>query len=130
MSRSKIISETIFWGHSAIVIGWVAVFFVPTSLWQNKAMFHFIVTMAILAHQILWGFILRPRTGKLGLVCILTTAMHVAKGETIYTELNYTHRWADELCDRFGIRLSSAMADSIAVGGLAAVSIQYFLLQP
>lgn len=128
MKRLNIIADLIYWTHSIIVLGWFALFFVPTGIWNVKIAFHFIVTAIIIGHQLLWGAILGYRTGKFHLVCILTTAMHMARGENFDTDRNYTHKWGPEFCEKIGIPISSSIATSISLIGLIVVSAQYFLL--
>ncbi len=130
MKRRNIIGEAIFWAHFAIVTGWVALFFIPSDLWRDKVSFHFIATTVILAHQAVWGFLLRFRTGRFGLVCILTTLMHMARGEKVDTKMNYDRKWSVELCDRFGVNIPSTVANGLAIAGLAVISVQYFMLYP
>ncbi len=130
MKIREVIGEAIFWTHFAIVAGWVALFFIPSDIWREKVSVHFIATTVILAHQAVWGFLLSFRTGRFGLVCILTTLMHMARGERIDTKMNYDRKWSVELCDRFGINISSAMANGVAIAGLAVISVQYFILHP
>lgn len=128
MSKSNIIAEIIFWFHFAIVFGWFTLFLIPVEIWRNKIIFHFILTVVILVQQLLWGLVLSYRTDKFGLVCVLTTAMHVARGERIDTELNYSRRWCTEFSNRFNLIISSSTADVISLTGFLIVSAQYFIL--
>lgn len=120
-------AKIIFLVHVVIVLVWWGLFFVPASHWPEKIIFHFYLTMIIVTHQIIWGFLILPWTGKYRIVCILTTLTQLLRGQSISDDRNYDHSFTRELLGKVRIkklphRFSAMMAFVI----LIIVSIQYF----
>ncbi|MDP3900916.1 MAG: hypothetical protein Q8Q38_01045 [bacterium] len=125
----KFFAEVIFWSHVAIVGFWYALFLVPSSWWPGKIEFHFFFTIAIVAHQFLWGLVIMPWTKRYRMVCILTTPMQFLRGQSISDSKNYDHSWTAELIGRSGVTVPHWFATLLTFGILTAVTIQYFFFR-
>jgi hypothetical protein len=111
-----------------MVAGWATLFLVPSRAWDEKVKFHFMITLIVVIHQVLWGFILSLYTKRFDLVCILTTLTHMARGEKFTTDLNYVYKWSTEFCSRIGLELSPRLAGTIVLSGLMIVSVQFLII--
>ncbi|MGB3988729.1 MAG: hypothetical protein WBK67_03520 [Minisyncoccales bacterium] len=129
MKKSRtLLSELFFWIHFIMVAGWATLFLVPSRAWDEKVKFHFMITLIVVIHQVLWGFILSLYTKRFDLVCILTTLTHMARGEKFTTDLNYVYKWSTEFCSRIGLELSPRLAGTIVLSGLMIVSVQFLII--
>lgn len=123
------IINTLFWLHFLIVFIWIGLLFVPLSLWPDKILFHFYLTVVIVGHQVVWGAIIYPFTKELRMVCILTTFMQLARGEKISSRSNYQHSFIAGFLRKAGIKDANRMASILTLVLAAIVLTQYFLLK-
>lgn len=124
----KFFAETIFYIHWAIVFFWYSLFFVSTTWWPEKIIFHFQLTSMIVLHQFLWGFIILPWTKKYRMVCLLTTVTQVLRGKSVADKKNYERSFPIEAFDRIGFTITNRMATIITFTTLIIVTVQYFSL--
>jgi len=120
-----ILAKTIFLFHSAIVLFWLSLLFIPTSWWPNKITFHFYFTLFIIFHQLLWGFLIFPWTKRYRLVCFLTTLTQFLRGEEISDEKNYNHCFAKEFFGKAGMNISHQFVTRFTLIILIITAIQY-----
>ncbi len=118
-------ANLLFWIHSFIVIFWLGLFFVPLHWWPGKIVFHFHLSLFIIAQQCIWGFLLTPFTGQYRMVCFLTTITQLLKGQKISGPENYNHSFFKDILERKGIVVSHRTLVVLAWVVLAVVSIQY-----
>ncbi|MFH1714010.1 MAG: hypothetical protein ABH831_00180 [Candidatus Nealsonbacteria bacterium] len=122
----NLVGNIIFLFHAAFVIPWYALLFVPESVLPNKIAFHFYLTLVVVLHQFLWGFLIMPWTKKYRMVCILTTFQQLAKGQNISDPKNYDHSFTQEFLRKIGINIPHRASTLITFTILTLVSIQYF----
>jgi hypothetical protein len=122
------LANILFWIHFIIVTIWFGLFLVPISIWHDKIVFHFYLTVVIVAHQLLWGLILMPWTKKFRMVCVLTTFMQLLRGQKISDPKNYDQAWLKELIGNKAIIIPHTFSTIITFSILALVTFQYFFL--
>ena len=123
----KTLGDIVFWFHIVFVLFWYALFFVPVNVWPDKILFHFYLTLGVVIHQIVWGLIIMPWTGRYRMVCMLTTIAQLLRGEDIANPNNYDHSSTREFLAKFGItKVPHRISTIIAFIVLILVSIQYF----
>jgi len=125
----KLSANLFFWLHSFIIIFWLGLFFVPLHWWPGKIIFHFHLTLFIIAQQCFWGLLLTPFTGEYRMVCFLTTITQLLKGQKISDPENYNHSFLKNFFENKGINVSHRMLVFLAWAALAVVSIQYLSLK-
>lgn len=123
------LAKIIFLTHSVIVVFWVGLFFVPARLWPDKITFHFYLTLAIVANQFLWGFLIIPWTKKYKMVCFLTTMNQLLRGRSVSDEENYRHSFLQEFFGKAGITVSHRFATVFTFSILIIVTIQYLFFR-
>ena len=114
--------------HSVIVVFWCGLLFVPIDWWPNKITFHFYLTLFIVLHQLLWGFLIFPWTKKYRMVCPLTTITQLLRGEEISEEQNYNHSFAKEFFGNAGINIPHRFATTFTFVILIITAIQHYFL--
>ena len=123
------LADILFWIHVAIVTVWIGLFLVPSSVWHDKVTFHFYLTIVIIVHQFIWGFLIMPWTKKFRMVCILTTPMQLLRGQKISDPKNYSHSFFKELFGKGGLQVPHATSTFITFSILFLVSLQYFFFK-
>jgi hypothetical protein len=129
MKIRLILADVLFWIHFAIVAMWAWLFLVPTSVWPDRITFHFYLTVLIVTHQFIWGFIIMPWTKKFRMVCALTTFMQLLRGQAISDSKNYEHSWFKEFLGNQGIKIPHAVSTLFAFSILALVTYQFLFLR-
>lgn len=125
----NLLAKIIFLIHSLIIIFWVGLFFIPVRLWDDKIIFHFHLTLLIVANQFLWGLFLMPWTKEYKMVCFLTTINQILRGESVSDEKNYKHSFLKEFLGNIGITVSHRFATIFTFSILIIVTIQYFFFR-
>ena len=125
----KISSKIIFLIHCLIVFFWLGLFFVPTSFWPGRIIFHFYLTLVIVFNQFIWGLLIMPWTKKYRMVCFLTTVNQLLKGDSIYDEKNYDHSFTQELFGKAGIKIPHRFATFLTFTILIIVTFQYLSIK-
>jgi hypothetical protein len=129
MKTRLFFANLLFWTHFIIGVFWIGLFFVPSPIWHDKITFHFYLTVFIVAHQFLWGFMIMPWTKKFRMVCILTTPMQLLRGQKISDPQNYDHSWLKELFGKKGIKIPHAFSTAFTFSILALITYQFFFLR-
>jgi len=125
----KISSKIVFSIHCLIVFFWCGLFFVPISLWSDKIIFHFYLTLIIVFNQFIWGLLIMPWTKKYRMVCFLTTVNQLLRGDSIFDEKNYDHSFTQELFGRAGLKISHRFATLLTFTILIVVTFQYLSIK-
>ncbi len=125
----RISSKIVFLIHCLIVLFWLGLFFVPVSLWPNKIIFHFYLTLVIVFNQFIWGLLIMPWTKKYRMVCFLTTINQLLRGDSIFDERNYDHSFTQELFGKAGIKITHRFATYLTFTVLIVVTFQYLSLK-
>lgn len=121
------LGEILFWLHLPVVVMWVGLFFIPSSIWPGKITFHFWFIVCIFTSQLLWGLVLLPLRRRLGFgVCPLTTLTQYVRGYPVRDPRNYDHWFLDEMCERWNMRLPHRIIQTIFLGTITLICIQYF----
>ena len=120
------LGKIIFLIHSAIVVFWLSLLFVPTGYWPDKITFHFYLTLFIIFNQFIWGLMIMPWTKKYRMVCFLTTMHQLLRGQSISDERNYSHSFTKEFFRRFNVNLSHRFITGFTLTVFTIVSLQYF----
>lgn len=129
MKKDNFLVTAIYWFHLPFVLIWVGLFFVPTSLWQGKVVFHFWYILFIFFVQVVWGVILSVVTKtKNFLVCPITTFMQWARGYSISDPRNIGHTYITEVSEHLRMKVSGRAVSILAVVTFCVVSMQFFLL--
>ena len=117
--------NSIFYLHAGFILFWYGLFFIPLSWWPNKVFFHFVLTIAVIIQQFLWGFLIMPWTKKYRMVCFLTTVMQIIRGQKISDPKNYEYSFTREFFGKIGITVPHRGATFLTFIILAIVAIQY-----
>jgi hypothetical protein len=128
-STRAVLSEFVFWLHLVIISAWVALFFVPLSLWPGRIAFHFCFSMVVIAHQFIWGAIVMPWTKRYRMVCILTTLMQALRGYKISDPRNFTHSFVQELFHRAKVRVPAIVPTALTLGIVTGTTVLYCLFR-
>ena len=123
-----LLGKTLFFFHAVFVAFWYGLFFVPESIFPNRVSFQFYLTLAVIFHQFVWGFLIMPWTGKYRMVCILTTINQIIRGQKVSDPKNYDHSFPQEVFRSFGVYISHRTTTFITLFTLIVVSIEYFLV--
>lgn len=123
----RMVAEVLFWLHAVIFSVWILLFFVPLSLWSGRVVFHLCYLVAMVASELVTGFILMPVMGKYRIVCPLTTFMQQVRGVSYRDPGNYDHSFVREFAQRMGIRVPYGLVAVFIFISLAAVIVQYLL---
>ena len=118
-------AELIFWMHLFVVLFWYSLFFIPQDWWPDKVSFLFHLTLGIVLHQFVWGFMIMPWVGKYRMVCILTTIMQYLRGQKISDSKNYDHSFSQEFFGRRGITIPHRATTFLTLAILIIVTFQY-----
>jgi len=119
------LADILFWIHFIIVAIWFGLFLVPASVWHDKIIFHFYLTITIVTHQFIWGLAITPWTKKFRMVCFLTTFMQLLRGKEISDPKNYDQAWLKELVGNRGIKIPHALSTIITFSALSLVTFQF-----
>jgi hypothetical protein len=122
----KLLSKTLFFFHVVFVAFWYGLFFVPESVFPGRVSFHFYLTLVVVFHQFIWGFLLLPWTGRYRMVCILTTINQLIRGDKMSDSKNYDHSFTQEFFKGFGVRIPHRATTFITLLVLFAASLNYF----
>ncbi|MFA4999015.1 MAG: hypothetical protein WC514_03280 [Candidatus Paceibacterota bacterium] len=125
----RISSKIVFLIHCLIVFFWFGLFFVPVSLWSDKIIFHFYLTLVIVFNQFIWGLFIMPWTKKYRMVCFLTTVNQLLRGDSISDEKKYDHSFSQELFGKAGIKITHRFATYLTFTVLIVVTFQYLSLK-
>lgn len=129
MKMRLFLAQVLFWMHFIVGTIWLGLFLVPTSVWHDKITFHFYLTVAIVAHQFLWGLLIIPYTRKFRMVCVLTTPMQLLRGQKISDPKNYDHSWFREFFKNQGIKIPHAISTIITLSALSLITFQFLFLR-
>ena len=122
----KLISDFIFLFHAVFVLFWYSLIFVPVSMFPNKIVFHFYLTVIIVLHQFIWGFLIMPWTKKYRMVCIFTTLNQVLRSQKVSDPKNYDHSFTQESFKKIGINIPHRATTLITLSILAIATYRYF----
>ena len=125
----RFFAEIIFWLHIVIILVWLILFAIPTSLWPDRITFHFYYSIVIVAHQFIWGAIIMPWTKKYRMACLLTTIMQVLRRIKVSDPRNYEHSFVRELFARAGIKIPTIVVTIFTLTIFVAVIIQFCLFR-
>lgn len=123
----KALTEVIFWLHLALFIVWYALFFIPSSLWPQRVVFHFWYIALQVLSEVITGLMLMPKMKKFRIVCPLTTLMQSLRGFKPSDPRNYDHSFVREFAKRVGIRIPYGFVGALIFLSLAVVTLQYVL---
>jgi len=123
----RAIGETVFFFHVTFVIFWCALFLIPESIFPDRVSFHFYLSLLVMLHQIFWGLIILPWTGRYRMVCILTTITQLLRKESVSDPKNYEHSFNREFLNKFGIKISNRASSYLTFAIFTLSAIQYFL---
>ena len=129
MRTRLFLANILFWTHALIVVFWIGLFLVPTSIWPDRFTFQFYLTLVIVGHQFIWGAMIMPWTHKFRMVCILTTPTQLLRGLKISDPKNYDHSWLNELVGKKGVGVSHAISTLITLSVLSLATFQYLFLR-
>ena len=122
----NLLAKTILLFHVVIVAFWLSLLLVPENLFPGKISFQFYLSLLIVGHQFLWGFVILPWTEKYRMVCFLTTITQLIRGEKISDPKNYDHSFTREILKLVGIDIPHRVSVILSLSVLTIVSIQYF----
>lgn len=123
----KILIELLFWLHIVVFFVWFALFFVPSSIWPNKVVFHFWYIVVGVFLQLLTGLILMPYMHKYRIVCPITTVMQSVRGYRYNNPKNYDHSFVRELALRLNIKIPYGLVGFFIFLSLGLIIYQYVL---
>ncbi|MFA5355314.1 MAG: hypothetical protein WC302_01055 [Candidatus Paceibacterota bacterium] len=123
----KVLGETVFFFHIIFGIFWYSLFLVPETVFPDRVSFHFYLSLLVVFHQFVWGFLIWPWTRKYRMVCILTTITQALKGESLSDPKNYDHSFSRELFGKMGIRISNRTSTYLTFLIFTLASLQYAL---
>lgn len=123
------LANLVFFLHIPVVLFWWGLFLVPVQWWPNRIPFHFYLTLGIIFHQIVWGIMIMPWTGKFRMVCILTTLMQVLRGKNIADPNNYSHSFLVEFFGKIGLKFTHRMATLATWIVLFSIFLQYMFFR-
>lgn len=123
---SSQLGRIIFAFHLVVVAFWLGLFFVPTSLWKDRVVFHFYFTVFIVTHQFVWGALIWPWTKKFNFPCFLTSIMQLARGYKLSDPRNYNHSFISEGFKNLGIKVSMNVVTALTFVILIINIYQYF----
>jgi len=129
MKTKLFLANLLFGIHFIIVIIWLGLFLVPSSVWHDRIIFHFYLTVIIVTHQFLWGLAIMPWTRKFRMVCILTTPMQLLRGQKISDPKNYDHSFFQEFFGNQGLKIPHEISTLITFSALALATFQYLFLR-
>lgn len=124
--RHSELGRIIFALHLVLVAFWLGLFFVPTSLWKDRVVFHFWFTIFIVTHQFVWGALIWPVTKKYRFPCFLTSVMQLVRGYKLSDPKNYDHSFISEGFKNLGIKVSMTAVTVLTFVVLAINFYQYF----
>mgnify|MGYP003964191825 FL=1 len=120
----KSLEKIVFWLHFLLIVIWFGLFFIPSSLWQGRVLFHFWYVFSIMFIQLIWALILRR---KIDIICPLTTWLQSLRGYSVKSKKNYGHSYIAELLERLGVRVSYFVVNVILLITLVLVSWLYWI---
>lgn len=123
----KFLTETIFWIHFVIFGVWVALFFVPSSVWPKRIIFHFWYVLIIILSELITGLILMKQIHKFRIICPLTTIMQTLHGYGLDNPKNYDHSFIREFAERLNIRIPYGFIGFLIFLSLGIIIFQYIL---
>ncbi len=127
MKKSWLI-DFLFIIHFPIVLVYFGLFFVPTAVWADRAIFHFWYFVLVMSIELIWGILIYPYTKRIDIVCPLTTLMQYLRGFAVSDERNYDHSYISELFSRFGIKIAyKYVSYSLFLAGVL-IAINYWKL--
>jgi hypothetical protein len=103
----KFLGRTVFFLHLIFGIYWYSLFLVPETVFPGRPAFHFYLSLLVILHQFLWGFLIYPWTGKYRMVCILTTITQLLRGQSLSDPQNYEHAFKNDLLKVVGVVISN-----------------------
>ncbi len=120
------LAKIIFLIHSAVVIFWLGLLFVPVKWWPGKLNIELYLTLIIVYNQLIWGLIITPWTKKYRMVCFLTTINQLLRGKAISDEKNYDHSFIQEFLGLAKIKVPHRFAIYLTFTIFTIVLFQYF----
>lgn len=128
MNIRFITGEILFWLHLPIVLIWLGLFFIPSSLWEGKVTFHFWFIVIVFLSQILWGIFLMPIRKRFGAgACALTSLTQWVRGYPLADKRNYDHTFLEEMTERFRMSIPLKVMQIILFASVGVIIIQYTL---
>ena len=117
----------LFWIHLPFVLIWFGLFFIPSSLWSDRVVFHFCYVLSITIIHFLLFFILSPKIKKIDFICPLTTWTQSFRGYPVKDKRNYAHSFIAELLKKVRINVSFKSVDILMLISFFIVIVQYIL---
>lgn len=114
--------------HVLILVIWFGLFFVPTSVWPAKVIFHFWFIAILYVLQLMMGFILWPWAKKYKAACFFTVFMQSLRGYKINDSRNYNHGFIREFAKDIGLKLNPWFVEVLLICTLIIVSYQFFTM--
>jgi hypothetical protein len=112
--------------HAVFVMFWYSLILVPASLFPNRDTFCFYLTIVIVFHQFIWGFLIMPWTKKYRMVCLLTTLTQLLRGQKVSDPKNYDHSFTQEAFKKVGINIPHRATTLITLSVLVIATVRYF----
>lgn len=122
--------EFLFFLHIPIFVLWVALFFVPQSVWTGRVAFHFYYIMSIIVAEIVCGLIYVPIVKSFDIICPLTLLVQVLRGFRYDDPSAYHVSFIVELFERFHIRIPKSIITILIAVTSLLVSAQFFWGRP
>jgi hypothetical protein len=97
-------SELSFWIHTPFFILFILPFFISSSLWSSREIFHFGYISFVISVNFFLGIFIYSKTGAFELACPLTSLTQKLRGYSFYDEKNYKHSFVGEIFERFRIK--------------------------
>lgn len=120
------IAKIIFLFHIVIVSIWLGLFFIPEHWFPNKVSFQFNLSLLIVGHQFIWGFLIMPWSEKYRMVCFLTTVTQLLRGQKLSDPKNYDHSFTQEFFKEIGVNIPHRASTLLAFTILVITAVQYF----
>lgn len=120
-------AEVLFWIHLVMFILWYTPFFIPSSLWPERVVYHFWYIVIQVVAQFLTGFIMMKGMKKYRIVCPLTAYMQKLRGYDYTDPRNFDHGFVAEFASRFNIKIPRGTVAVLIYTSLAVVIVQYYI---
>ncbi len=126
-SKDSFAVHLLFWLHLPIVILYFGLLAVPISLWPGKVVFHFWLFVIVVGAEVIWGMYMRQFSGRMDIVCPLTSWMQYLRGYSLCDLRNYGHSYIAELLVVFHVRLRYGVVNYLMLGAGVVILIEYFV---
>jgi len=125
MQNKEWLINIIYWIHLPLVLIWLGLFFVPSSVWHYKIRFHFWYAVSLTVIQFLWGMCIFPFTKKIGIICPLTSLIQYLRGYPFHSPKNYSHTYVAEVSNRLRIRINDKSVNILTLVTLGIIIFQF-----